>query len=50
MKRARMMGRLKHFGRCNSPGHGSRCVLSREIQTKTLGRAAEKRRWKAGAE
>ena len=35
------------FGRCNSPGHGSRCSYSQEIQSKPLSKTKQRREGEA---
>ena len=42
LKVAKMLGKQKAFARCGCAGHGSECSVSREIQSKSIGRAAEK--------
>jgi len=42
----KMLRRIKKFGRCRVPKHGSTCEPSREIQTQPITRTEDKRTWK----
>ncbi len=43
---AKMLGKVKKFGRCGVEGHGQNCEVSHEIQESPVPKAAEKAKWK----